>query len=101
MPAENGAHKRSAKRRATIVVSVATAGAVVGTDFYVRFVGKSDTNWKVSTGSPVWDAPRDLSRRQAERVPVSHCRTDARHAFRPTHSWISIFQLDYQLNRML
>ena len=28
MPAENGAHKRSAKRRATIVVTVATAGAV-------------------------------------------------------------------------
>jgi WD40 repeat protein len=35
--------------------AVSPAGAVVGTDFYVRFVGKNGIGWKVSAGSPVWD----------------------------------------------
>jgi uncharacterized caspase-like protein len=34
--------------------AVSPAGAVVGTDFYVRFVGQNGTGWKVSSGSPVW-----------------------------------------------
>ncbi len=35
--------------------AVSPAGAVVGTDFFVRFVGKNGSGWKVSAGSPVWD----------------------------------------------
>ena len=34
--------------------AVSPAGAVVGTDFFVRFVGKNGSGWKVSAGSPVW-----------------------------------------------
>jgi WD40 repeat protein/uncharacterized caspase-like protein len=34
--------------------AVSPSGAVVGTDFFVRFVGKNGTGWKVSAGSPVW-----------------------------------------------
>ncbi len=34
--------------------AVSPTGAVVGTDFWVRFVGKNGTGWKVSAGSPVW-----------------------------------------------
>jgi WD40 repeat protein/uncharacterized caspase-like protein len=34
--------------------AVSPAGAVVGTDFFVRFVGKDGLGWKVSAGSPVW-----------------------------------------------
>jgi len=34
--------------------AVSLAGAVVGTDFFVRFVGRNGTGWKVSAGSPVW-----------------------------------------------
>jgi uncharacterized caspase-like protein len=34
--------------------AVSPAGAVVGTDFFVRFVGKTGSGWKVSAGSPVW-----------------------------------------------
>jgi uncharacterized caspase-like protein len=34
--------------------AVSPAGAVVGTDFFVRFVGKTGTGWKASAGSPVW-----------------------------------------------
>jgi WD40 repeat protein len=35
--------------------AVSPAGAAVGTDFYVRFVGRNGASWNVSTGSPVWD----------------------------------------------
>src|ERR1051326_6116262 len=35
--------------------AVSPAGAAVGTDFYVRFIGKNGTGWKVSARSPVWD----------------------------------------------
>jgi uncharacterized caspase-like protein len=41
--------------------AVSPAGAVVGTDFFVRFVAKNGTGWKVSAGSPAWavDASAD------------------------------------------
>ena len=41
--------------------AVSPAGAAVGTDFFVRFVGKDGAGWKVSAGSPVWavDASAD------------------------------------------
>lgn len=34
--------------------AVSPAGAAVGTDFFVRFVGKNGAGWKVSAGSAVW-----------------------------------------------
>jgi WD40 repeat protein len=34
--------------------AVSPTGAVVGTDFFVRFVGRNGSAWKVSAGSPVW-----------------------------------------------
>ncbi len=34
--------------------AVSPSGAVVGTDFFVRFTGKNGSGWKVSAGSPVW-----------------------------------------------
>ena len=34
--------------------AVSPSGAVVGTDFFVRFVGRDGSGWKVSTGSPAW-----------------------------------------------
>ena len=34
--------------------AVSPSGAVVGTDFFVRFVGRDGAGWKVSAGSPVW-----------------------------------------------
>jgi hypothetical protein len=34
--------------------AVSPTGAVVGTDFFVRFVGGNGSGWKVSTGSPAW-----------------------------------------------
>ncbi len=34
--------------------AVSPAGAVVGTDFFVRFVGRNGQGWKASAGSPVW-----------------------------------------------
>jgi WD40 repeat protein len=41
--------------------AVSPAGAVVGTDFFVRFVARDGSGWKVSAGSPVWavDASAD------------------------------------------
>jgi WD40 repeat protein len=34
--------------------AVSPTGAVVGTDFFVRFVGKDGSGWKVSAGFPAW-----------------------------------------------
>ncbi len=34
--------------------AVSPAGAVVGTDFFVRFVGRNGTGWKVPASSPAW-----------------------------------------------
>jgi hypothetical protein len=34
--------------------AVSPGGAVVGTDFFVRFVGRTGPTWKVAVGSPAW-----------------------------------------------
>ncbi|MSP00497.1 MAG: hypothetical protein EXR07_05520 [Acetobacteraceae bacterium] len=53
-PAVNGRKVALEPAETARSAAVSPAGAVLGTDFFVRFIGKNGTGWKVSAGSPVW-----------------------------------------------
>ncbi|HEX3996161.1 MAG TPA: caspase family protein, partial [Acetobacteraceae bacterium] len=54
MPRVNGEKLGLEPAETARSAAVSPAGAVVGTDFFVRFVGRNGSGWKVSAGSPVW-----------------------------------------------
>jgi WD40 repeat protein len=53
-PRVNGENLALEPAETARAAAVSPAGAVVGTDFFVRFVGKNGTGWKVAADSPVW-----------------------------------------------
>ena len=53
-PKVNGRNVALEPSETARAAAVSPTGAALGTDFFVRFIGKTGSGWKASTGAPVW-----------------------------------------------